>query len=211
MKKTMIALIVISMAAAVCGCNTETTKSTSEVSQGMVSQDSVDNGVSENEPVTIDHGNLYSSDDSEDQPSDAASEASSGISEVSQDSEEQSSYSELSAQQLKEKLKEMFTDQNLGVIYRALSELYGKDYVKTKIEYYDCVNGKTIIEKDNWTIREWSFSDDKLRLGCEKTTFGIGSLKNALDSITNSDAYQAVSKISDIVETAKNLGILKDN
>ena len=82
---------------------------------------------------------------------------------------------------------------------------------KKNIIYYDCIDDKSILEKDNWTIRKWTIENDKIMLGYEKTNYGIGSLKNMLDSIPSSDTYQIISKISDIVSTAKNLGIIDDD
>ncbi len=230
MKKTIIAVILVSLIICASGCADSGLKNSSQsnsspTTSSIESSDFSDNSSDEKSEGTFEESEYSYSEISENSDYELSEDdVESEISEISEESEvlpveyseavdedDEDNESSLSASKLKDDLDNFFIDNSLGAEYRALVEAYGKDYVKKNIVYYDCIDDKSILEKDNWTIRKWTIENDKIMLGYEKTTYGIGSLKNMLDSIPSSDTYQTISKISDIVSTAKNLGIIDDD
>ncbi len=200
----LLAMVIAASAMTACGHRTETAPPT-ESSNAVESSDSTySQAESSVESSTYDdESSSYSTDESSRAlPAYEPSAAEESVSEES-----------MSASELRAYLNEIFLDQNLGVVYRALEEAYGKQYLKEHFEFYDYTGESVlgIIEKDNWTIREWKLSNGQFQLGCEKTAYGIDSLNNMLESITSSKAYQAMSTLADIADTADSLGIGGDD
>lgn len=149
MKKTIIAVILVSLIICASGCADSGLKNSSQsnsspTTSSIESSDFSDNSSDEKSEGTFEESEYSYSEISENSDYELSEDdVESEISEISEESEvlpveyseavdedDEDNESSLSASKLKDDLDNFFIDNSLGAEYRALVEAYGKDYVK---------------------------------------------------------------------------------
>lgn len=216
MKKVKLTIAAVLLVLLVSGCGggkTAGSSSSTAVSEASVQENSVIASQSDEESEdesSVDEESLVTESDEESSEISSESsytEESSAIESSAADDAEKTSVTKEDITQY----FNFFIDKNLKEVDTYFIDTYGKDYIQDNFEYFDCVNGDSILLKKNWTIRSWKLEEDgKIHFGCEKTASGLASLNNALDTLIDSKAYQAVSKITDVVGTLREIKDILD-